>query len=199
VVSPENAGLAKCATINRSSMNVPGKFCTQADSDSCVWFGPVSEAEVSEEASGLANRAACFFANRLGIPTPEVRWFDVLHGAPEFAISARGCFRERPGTLGFAPADFSGVIYVRRTECIDVAQIMLTVAHEIRHVWQDSAYGKGWRSQSFDAAEEEAYSYQFPDCQDYPEFREAIEPRDDFSRELAAILASPFEKTKGVD
>ena len=117
-----------------------------------VVYACMDPLRVPLETRELAERAARFFASELGIPTPEIRWFDeasLISHARE-ALNKASAFYTRGGT-----------VYVRLGRHGD--ELVSSIAHEIRHAWQAAQDPLFWNycagARALDEYEADARAY----------------------------------------
>jgi hypothetical protein len=138
---------------------------------------------IDDERQTIADGAPTFFANDLEMDAPIVTWIfpEPWEGAEREEQAARArqeasgepyeCnfVHETVPLLGHIPFEFDNRIFILGE--LDVLLLIRTIAHEMRHVWQEKQYGSQWHRQNAEvAAEEDADRYAFEAMQRYPEY-----------------------------
>jgi len=134
-----------------------------------------------------AEKAMEFFALDLEISSPSIQWimserWEVAEREEREAHRRSeetnqpyqcDCFHEEILILGSTPFDFDNEILILGDR--DSGGLIQTIAHEMRHVWQEKTHGRLWRQKNADAAEKDAHEYADVAVNRYPEYVELAE------------------------
>jgi len=122
------------------------------------WYRRISSERVPENKRAVAESALPFFAADLKLPVPpEIIWVEPVDwqtGHNEVSSANKksfetgaafrcDCFHEAEDFGGFTKFGETKSIHVRSDLGID--RIPGTIAHELRHTWQDKEYGAEFR------------------------------------------------------
>jgi len=144
------------------------------------WYRCIPAETVPENKRTLATRALRFFAADLALSPalPKIIWvipedWQIAHEAVS-AANRRAfetgepyqcdCFNEAEDFGGYTKFDQTESIHVRSD--LDLGRIPGTIAHELRHLWQDSEFRRG------DAAETDASEYELAALTKFVKFME---------------------------
>lgn len=138
------------------------------------WYRVIPEETVPEDKRSLATTALRFFAADLKLsgPLPKIIWVrteDWRVGHEE--VSAANwrqletgepfrceCFHEPKDFGGYTKFDQRDFIHIRAD--LEASRVPGTVAHELRHVWQDIGRGFEFRKNQETEAEKDASGYE---------------------------------------